>query len=274
MANLESVAKDLQKPNQIVPGDRLRDLVSRIDIKGRFEEVLGKKAPGFIASMLALTNSNQALKTSEPMSIISAAAIAATLDLPINPNLGFAHIVPYSGVAQFQMGWKGFVQLAIRTGLYQTMNASEIYEGELIKHNRVTGETILDESKRVSDKVVAYAAYFKLTTGFEKYLVMTLDQVTKHGKRYSKSFAKQGAPWQSNFEAMALKTVIKLLLSKYGVLSIEMQKAMEFDQSVTKRPLTGIEEAIDVTYPDNPASEGEGSMSEEELKAIEAGAQK
>jgi recombination protein RecT len=245
MATAETLGKEIAGKT-LTPTDRLDQLIGRVDIKKRFEDILGKKAPSFISSMLSLRNSNPALKASDPMSIISAAAIAATLDLPINPNLGFAHIVPYSGVAQFQMGWKGFVQLAIRTGLYQTMNAAEIYEGELVKYNRVTGETVIDESQRKSDKVVAYVAYFKLTTGFEKYLLMSVEQVTKHAKKYSKSFSKPGTPWQINFDAMALKTVMKLLLSKYGILSIELQKALQYDQSVVTETVEGEK----VTYPD------------------------
>lgn len=259
MATSKEVAKALNS-NSLVPVDRLGTLVNRVDIRKKFEDMLGKKAPAFMSSILSLTNANAALKASDPMSIISSAAIAATLDLPINPSLGFAHIVPYSGVAQFQMGWKGFVQLAIRTGLYQTMNAAEIYEGELIRYNRITGETEIDESHRKSDKIVAYAAYFKLTTGFEKYLLMTVEQVNRHAKRYSKAYDRAGAPWKINFDAMALKTVLKLLLSKYGVLSIEMQKALTYDQSVVTQTLEGEK----VEYPDG-AIDGETVPSQEQI---------
>lgn len=245
MAKPQDIQKAMES-KELAPTDRLSVMLSRADIKKRFEEILGKKAPSFISSLISLTNSNSALKASDPKSIISAAAIAATLDLPVNPSLGFAHIVPYSGVAQFQMGWKGFVQLAIRTGLYKTMNAAEIYEGELIAYNRITGETLIDESQRKSDKVVAYAAYFKLTTGFEKYLVMTVPQVQAHGKRYSKSFTRPTGAWTTNFEAMALKTVLKLLLSKYGILSVEMQKALAYDQGV----VTDTPEGEKIEYPD------------------------
>lgn len=245
MALAKNIAAAM-KGNELAPTSRINDLINRMDIKKRFEEVLGKKTPGFISSILSLTNAKQELKAADPKSILSAAMIAATLDLPINPNLGFAHIVPYGGVAQFQMGWKGFVQLAIRTGLYQTMNAAEIYEGELIRYNRITGETEIDESQRKSDKIIAYVAYFKLTTGFEKYLLMTVDQVTRHARRYSKSFSKAGTPWNINFDQMALKTVIKLLLSKYGVLSVEMQQALQYDQSVISQTSEGEK----VEYPD------------------------
>lgn len=231
---------------ELAPSTRITDLVNRVDIKRRFEEVLGKKAPGFMASILSLTNANQQLKLAEPKSILSSAMIAATLDLPINPNLGFAYIIPYGSVAQFQMGWKGFVQLAIRTGQYQTMNAAEIYEGELVSYNRISGETVIDESQKKSDKIVGYVAYFKLTSGFEKYLFMTTEQVRKHAMRYSKSFSRPGTPWQVDFDKMALKTVLKLLLSKYGVLSVEMQQALKYDQGVVHETPEGEK----VEYPD------------------------
>lgn len=245
MAKLDTIGKEMNG-QQLQPAMRLNQLVGRVDVKRRFEEILGKKAPAFISSILSVASSKKELAVSDPNTILAAAVIAATLDLPINPNLGFAHIVPYSGVAQFQMGWKGFVQLAIRTGMYQTMNAAEIYEGELIKYNRITGETVIDEAQKKSDKIVAYVAYFKLTSGFEKHLLMTVDQVTAHAKRYSKSYSKPGTPWQINFDAMALKTVIKMLLSKYGVLSVEMQQAIKYDQGVIKQTPEGDQ----VSYPD------------------------
>jgi recombination protein RecT len=246
MANTKEIASRIKGGGQLSTSEKLGQLLDRVDIKSKFEAMLGKKAPGFMSSILSLTNAKEQLKACDPMSIIQSAAIAATLDLPINANLGFAHIVPYGGVASFQMGWRGFVQLAIRSGQFKTMNAAELYEGELISYNRITGETSIDESKRSSNKVVAYVAYFKLVTGFEKYLLMTKSQVEAHGKRYSKSFSKPGTPWQINFDAMALKTVLKMLLSKYGLLSVELQKAVTYDEGVVKETVEG--EKVD--YPD------------------------
>jgi recombination protein RecT len=225
-------------------------MLKRIDVVKRFEEMLGKKAPGFVSSILSLQKTNAQLATADPRSIISAAAIAASLDLPINPNLGYAYIVPYGNQAQFQMGWKGFVQLAQRSNQYRTINATEIYEGEIISHDRLTGQIEIDETKRTSDKIVGYLAYFRLLTGFEKVLFMTTEQVRAHGQKYSKSFSRAGTPWQVNFDAMALKTVVKLLLAKWGPMSIEtqvFQKGLRFDQAVvTDRELS---------YADNPDNE-------------------
>ena len=213
-------------------------------IKRRFEDVLGKKAAGFMSSIISATSANKELKKADPISIVSAAAVAAALDLPINPSLGFAHIVPYSGQAQFQMGWRGFVQLGMRTGQYKTINAAVVREGELVSSNKFTGEMVFDETKRTSDKIIGYVAYFRLLNGFEKWFYMTMDEVRAHGKKYSKSFESGGGRWKNDFDLMALKTVLKMLMSKYGVLSIEMQTAFQADQAIVKED-GGFE------YPDN-----------------------
>jgi len=239
----------------------LAGMLARVDVKKRFEELLKDKAPGFISSILSVVNANPMLRTADPKSIISAASIAASMDLPINSNLGFAHIVPYrdhggQAIAQFQMGWKGFVQLAIRTGLYKTINATEIYEGELVSYDRLSGDTTIDETQRKSDKIVGYIAYIKLMPGFEKTLYMTVDQVRRHAQKYSKSYSKPGTPWQVNFDAMALKTVVKLLLSKWGVLSVEMQKALQVDQGVAVVDAGG-EKLAFMDNPDENAIEAE-----------------
>lgn len=238
MAKINDMQTTIQA-KQLTPVVRLQQLLSRVDIKEKFDNILKDKAPSFISSIISLYNSNQQLQAADPMSIISAAAIAATLDLPVNPQLGFAHIVPYGSTATFQIGWKGFVQLAIRTAAYQTMNAAVIYEGELISYNRISGETIIDESKKKSDKVIGYVAYFNLKSGFEKYLYMTTEQVTAHARKFSKSFGKPSSPWTTNFDAMALKTVLRLLLSKYGILSVDIQKALQFDQSAVRETIEG-----------------------------------
>jgi recombination protein RecT len=153
-------------------------------------------------------------------------------------------------VAQFQMGYKGFIQLALRTGQYKNINASEIYDGELVNHDRITGDVEIDTKKKRSNSIIGYVAYFKLLNGFEKMLYMSKEQVEIHGGKYSKSYAQKYSRWQQDFDSMALKTVIKLLLSKYGILSVEMQTAMTVDQSVIKNADT-----MDVEYVDNQNAE-------------------
>src|SRR5258708_5231930 len=148
MAKTADVKDALLKSQDIEPANSLSQLIQRTDVKRRFEDLLGKRGPAFLASLLSIHNGSNQLKLCDPKSILSAAAVAAALDLPINPNLGFAAIVPYKNQAQFQMMWRGFVQLAMRTGLYLTMNATEVYEGELVEYNRITGETKIDAGKR------------------------------------------------------------------------------------------------------------------------------
>lgn len=224
-------------------GDRLETMLESPAIKRRFAEVLGSKAPAFVSSVIAATKANQQLKLCPPMSVISSAMIAATLDLPINPSLGFAHIVPYREngqlVAQFQLGWRGFVQLGIRSGGYKTMNASELYADEIESWNPITGDlrfTPMDAWKDRYEgkaKPVGYCAFIRMVNGFEKFLYMTREQVDAHAKKFSKTYQQNKGQWVRNFDAMALKTVIKLLLSKFGMLSIDyqMQKAIQADQA-------------------------------------------
>lgn len=233
----------------------LKSMLADVNVKKRFEDILGKKAAGFMSSMLTVTNSNDYLKTADPMTIISAGAIAAALDLPIDPNLGFAYIVPYSGKAQFQMGYKGYIQLAMRTGQYKTINACEVYEGEIVKINRFTGE--IEFGEKTSDKIVGYMAYFRLLNGFEKYLYMTVEEIQKHGQKYSKSYGSTSGRWKQDFHAMAIKTVIKRLLSKYGILSIEMQTGLKADQAVIKQDDEGNDS---FEYPDGMTIEAEAEV--------------
>ena len=239
----------------------LKSLVNSEQIKTRFAEVLGQKSNAFITSILGLQNSNAQLMKCEPMSIIMSAMTAATLDLPINQNLGFAYILPYKvkrdnnyvDVAQFQLGYKGYVQLALRTAQYKTINVSEVYEGELIEENRMTGEIKFDSTQKKSDKIIGYVGYIALLNGFEKSLYMSIDSIDKHAKRYSQTYKKGFGIWKDDFDSMAKKTVIKLLISKWGVLSSEMQKAVEKDQAVINEDGTSeyIDNYVDVTS-ENP----------------------
>lgn len=204
----------------------LKGMLGSEAVKKRFNELLGKKAPGFISSLLSVVNNNKLLAKADPVTVISAEAMAAALDLPINQNLGFAYIVPYGGQAQFQMGYKGYIQLAMRTGQYKTINAVEIYEGEVEEVNRITGEYKFGE--RSSDKIVGYMAYFRLVNGFEKYLYMSVKQMQAHAKKYSHGYKGGTEKWGlADFHTMAIKTVLKRLISKYGVLSIEMTNGQQ-----------------------------------------------
>jgi recombination protein RecT len=204
-------------------------------IQKRIESLLGKRSAQFCSTLVAISNQPQ-LRDCEPFSVIGSAITAATMDLPINQNLGFAHIVPYGGksgkTAQFQMGFKGFIQLALRTGQYKTINDAVIPHGVLVSYNEVTGQLILDFEKEKEGPADGYVCFFELTNGFSKTVFWTRQKVEKHAQQFSQSYRKGFGPWKDNFDAMALKTVIKAALSKYGILSIEMQTALERDQAV------------------------------------------
>lgn len=247
-----------QPKRQVGPVQQVKLLLNEDTVKKRFTDVLGKKAPQFMASIVNVVSASPQLKQCDANSIMAASFVAASFDLPIDSNLGFAALVPYKksfkdketgqwvkkDLAQFQMMYKGFVQLAIRTGKYEKMNCSEVYEDELRSYNPITGECefVTDFSQThqrengETDKIVGYYAWFRLVSGFTKELYMSKNEVTNHAKKYSQSYRydlndnKTSSKWSTDFDAMAKKTVIKLLLSKWGILSVEMQRAIADDQ--------------------------------------------
>lgn len=157
------------KKNTITAAKEAKTLKGMLEMpayKNKFNEMLGKKATGFISSIIAVTNNNKYLAKANPATVIGAAAQAAMLDLPINQSLGFAYIVPYGNEAQFQLGYKGYIQLAQRSGQYVDIGAKTVYEGELEYENRLLDKFKFGE--RTGDKVIGYLAYFRLTNGFEK----------------------------------------------------------------------------------------------------------
>ncbi|MFV9511826.1 recombinase RecT [Tepidibacillus sp. LV47] len=230
MATTQSVKNQLQSKNntsqQPTTVQTLKGLLSSPTLKKRFEEILDKRAPQFMTSIMNLYSSEKALQKCDPMSVISSAMVAATLDLPIDKNLGYAWIVPYGNQAQFQLGYKGYIQLALRTGQYRSINVIEVYDGQLESFNPLTEEIVINFENKQSDSIVGYAAHFELLNGFRKTIYWTRDQVEEHRKKFSKS----DFGWKNDYDAMAKKTVLKSLLSKWGILSIEMQKAYINDE--------------------------------------------
>jgi len=249
--------------NELSVIGQVKNYLSQDSVKARFNEVLGQKASQYMASIVNVVSASPQLQKCEAKSILSAAFVAASYDLPIDSNLGFAAIVPYGNKAQFQMMYKGFVQLAIRSGAYEDMNVSEIYEDELKSYNPITGEiefvtdlsSCTQRKEGRSDKIVGYYAWFKLLTGFRKGLFMTVEECRNHAEKYSASYKqdlKKGwtsSKWSTDFDAMAKKTVLKLLLSRWGMLSIDMQRAIQDDQKVY--------EDEEGTYKDNPETKEE-----------------
>lgn len=257
------------KKNTITAAKEAKTLKGMLEMpayKNKFNEMLGKKAAGFMSSIIAVTNNNKYLAKANPATVIGAAAQAAMLDLPINQSLGFAYIVPYGSEAQFQLGYKGYIQLAQRSGQYVDIGAKTVYEGELEYENRLLDKFKFGE--RTGDKVIGYLAYFCLTNGFEKMLFMELDEMIAHAKKYSKNYKGGTDKWGlTDFNTMAEKTVLKRLLSKYGPLSIEsvqMSQALANDGGVVKMNESGEfdvdfdGETIDAEYEEPAADEPSG----------------
>lgn len=217
-------------------------MIGSKSVQERFEKMLGKKSAGFLSSLLTLVNNNNLLQKANPTSVLAAAATAASLDLPVNPSLGLAWIVPYGNGAQFQLGYRGAIALAMRSGQMKSIVMTEVYEGECKCWNRFT-ETF-EFGDRVSDNIIGYYARFETINGFVKATFWTKEEVLKHAKRFSKSFNR--GPWQSDFDAMAKKTVLLSIIKTYAPMSIEMQSAFESDEKVaTVNETTGQEEFID-----------------------------
>ncbi len=235
MATSQSLKKELTKKELgKLPKDPFKALVYSASIKKRFEDMLDKQANGFITSLLNLKQ--EKLKGCDNMTVLGSALKAASLKLPIDPNLGFAWIIPFKNhgklEAQFQVGYRGFIQMAQRSAQYKKLNVTEIYEGQLKSFNPLTEELELDLDNKQSDAVIGYAAYFRLLNGFEKMVYWSKEKVTTHAKRFSKSFGN--GPWKTDFDAMARKTVLKNMLSTWGILSIDMQEAITSDSKIIK----------------------------------------
>lgn len=241
----------------------VKNLFGKDEVRNKFQEMLGKRAPAFITSVLQIVASNTLLSKSDAHSVYHSAAVAATLDLPLNNNLGFAYIVPYNQkfkddqgnwgskqVAQFQLGYKGFKQLALRSGQFKGMNSTDVREGELKERNRLTGyirfEWVQDEVERNKLPIVGYVSHFELLNGYSQTWYMSMAELEKHGKKYSQTYKGDKGLWKDDFDSMALKTVTKLNLSKNAPLSVDMQKAITFDQAIVNDSDTA-----DVTYVDN-----------------------
>lgn len=200
-------------------------------------------AKKFTADLCAVVGNNYQLQRCTHLSVITGGLTANSLGLSLSPSLGQCYLVPYcvKGYmqAQFQVGWKGFVQLALRTKQYEKLNAIPVHEGEFKKFDAF-GEPIIEFDIDAQEKpIIGYCAGFKLTNGFTKFLYWTVEQCEKHGSRYSKAHqgdnkGKDNDRWTTDFDGMALKTVVKQLISKWGPMSIELEKAIQADQAVVQ----------------------------------------
>lgn len=245
-------------------------------VKANVAKVVGEqKSQAFISSIVSAVQTNKLLSECTNASILNAALLGESLELPHSPAMGNYFMVPYKnkdGVseAQFQLGWKGYVQLAIRSGQYKRIVASVVKEGELKSYNPITEEIsfepILDPDARAKAKTIGYYAMLELTKGFRKEIYWSVAEMEKHASTYSqayrndKKWKSSRSPWTTNFDAMGKKTVLRYIISKFGVMSVKMQSAVEADMGV-------INDDGSVTYVDN-----QHDVVEEAHEAIEAGA--
>lgn len=208
-----------------------------------------KRASKFIASITSAVATNQSLQECDAGSILSAALLGEALELSPSPQLGQVYLVPFntknpdgtwSKKAQFQLGYKGYIQLAIRSGQYKKLNVLAIKDGELIKYDPLNEEIevklIEDEEVREKAKTIGYYAMFEYVNGFRKTMYWTKSKMEAHALKYSKGYAaKKGYTfWEKDFDGMAYKTMLRQLISKWGIMSIEMQEAYTKDMSVVK----------------------------------------
>lgn len=261
------MAQEQQEQQQIQKVEECKTLPALIkhpSIQKKLDSTLGKRANQFASALVQLTQNNKLLAKAEPMSVLAAGMQAALLDLPIQPSLSFAHVVPYKGRASFQIGYKGLIQLALRSGQFVALNDGVVGAGQLISYNELTEDLQVDFSKEPEPgkDPDGYFCYFRLTNGFFKTVFWPHSKVVAHAKRFSQAFKNdRDTPWKSDFEAMARKTVIKAALSKYAPLSVEMQKAIEVDQATVDM------DGNVVNYPDNGADESAFDLAEPESEA-------
>lgn len=220
------------------PIDNFNRLIQAPAMQSYLFSTLHDKRDTFVANVTALVGGNQQLQCCDPAAVIMTAIKATALDLPLDPNLGFAYVIPYQSreglIPQFQLGYKGYIQLALRSGKFRTMNTRDVREGEILDEDYMSGELICRRAEgRESLPVVGYLAFFELTNGFRKSLYMSKVELEAHASRFSQTFKKGRGVWSENFDSMAKKTVMKLLLSRFAPMSVDMADALRFDGAST-----------------------------------------
>lgn len=249
MATNDALKNQLaEKSAQVVDPSKLgfKALMNTPAMKKKFTDILHEKSDSFMGSLMTLVGGDNYLSKAEPMTIIASALKAATMDLPIDKNLGYAYVVPFNrsekvgnkwvkhNEAQFILGYKGYIQLAQRSGQYKALNALAIYDGQLIDWNPLTEEFTFDYKAKVSDEVIGYVGFFELLNGFKKTVYWTKQEIESHRIKNAKGYDKEklSGAWVDNYDSMAIKTVLRNMLSKWGLLSVEMQSAITSDEKV------------------------------------------
>lgn len=219
--------------------EKLKLAMNEDFVQNQLRSSLAENSDSFAASIIDLYAQDKTLQECDPKLVIMQAIKAAVLKLPVIKSLGYAWIIKYKGVPQFQIGWKGLVQLAIRTGQYKTINGDIILEGEYRSANKLTGEFDLNGEAK-SEKVIGYFAHFELKNGFSKTFYMTKEKVMAYAQKYAPSYNSNSSAWKTEFDAMALKTVLSILLRKWGYLSVEMVNVINEDEDAADRVMEEI----------------------------------
>ena len=258
----------------------LGELMHSPAVVGKLNEVWNspQMANSFMSSVISVANGNPQLRNAEPMSIIGAAMVAATMQLQVIPTLGQCYIIPYGKKAQFQVGYLGLLQLCQRSGQFKKILAAPVHEGEYVSGDEFDEEYVFDKKQKKSDKVIGYMAKFELLNGFTKVAYWDIDKVKAHATKFSQAFrAGFNSPWKSDFDAMAQKTVLKSIL-KFAPKSIEMRNAVTFDQSVINTNTSDVQDldidAFAPEYVDNIESEKKENIAAKAAEAAKADAAK
>lgn len=249
-------------------------------VKKQINDVVGgKNGQQFIASVVSAVNNNPALMECTNQSILSAALLGQALNLSPSQQLGQYYLVPYNDrekgkVAQFQLGYKGYIQLAIRSGQYKKLNVVSIKEGELIKFNPLEEEIevrlIEDEEEREQAETIGYYAFFEYVNGFKKAIYWSKKKMENHALKYSAGYRNdknKGTAytfWAKDFDGMAYKTLLRQLISKWGIMSIDLVTAMDADMAVINedgtREYVDNKEIIDVPAPAQETQQEENDV--------------
>lgn len=258
----------------------LGELMHSPAVVGKLNEVWNspQMANSFMSSVISVANGNPQLRNAEPMSIIGAAMVAATMQFQVIPTLGQCYIIPYGKKAQFQVGYLGLLQLCQRSGQFKKILAAPVHEGEYVSGDEFDEEYVFDKKQKKSDKVIGYMAKFELLNGFTKVAYWDIEKVKAHATKFSQAFrAGFNSPWKSDFDAMAQKTVLKSIL-KFAPKSIEMQNAVTFDQSVINTNTSDVQDldidAFAPEYVDNIESEKKENIAAKAAEAAKADAAK
>lgn len=242
----------LQKFNAMLENTRTQEYLTN---------VLGEKKQTFVSNMVALVSSNKALSECDPSTIMFSCLKATALGLALDPSLGLAWVLPYrdnknnTTVATFQLGAKAYIQLALRTAQYKKINVRDVRQGEIVGEDFVSGDMQFKKLEKDREKapIVGYVAMFELINGFSKQLYMSVEELDAHAKRFSQTYRKGYGLWSDKEMrgSMMEKTILKRLLSKYGVLSVEMEQAIKSDSAVlgennSVRYIDNEEDAIDL----------------------------